>query len=93
MDVMVLAHEDDSDTWQAYWYARIIGIFHILVRHVGEQSTSTETWQVDFLYVHWFGQHTSSPTNCWSSKRLPHLGFLDSGDEDAYTFLDPQEVI
>ena len=31
-DVMVLAHEDNSDTWQAYWYACIIGIFHVMVR-------------------------------------------------------------
>jgi hypothetical protein len=45
-DVIVLAHEDDDPENNLkphpFWYARIIGIFHAQVRHVGPNSTSKE---------------------------------------------------
>ena len=30
-DIMVLAHEDESEGPHPYWYARIIGVFHVNV--------------------------------------------------------------
>ncbi|KAG1816767.1 uncharacterized protein BJ212DRAFT_1502252 [Suillus subaureus] len=40
-DVMVLAHEDENENLHPYWYARAIGIFHVLVQHNGPESQSS----------------------------------------------------
>jgi hypothetical protein len=31
-DVMLLSHEDDTSDPHPYWYARVIGVFHIFVQ-------------------------------------------------------------
>lgn len=41
-DIMVLSpeNEDENNDPHPYWYARIIGIFHAHVRHIGPDSKS-----------------------------------------------------
>jgi hypothetical protein len=90
-DIMVLAHEEDA-SWHPYWYARVLGIFHMMVEHVGPNSRRTESKQMDFLLVRWFGRHPGVASG-WAAKRLPRVGFLSAGDSGAFGFLDPQEVI
>jgi hypothetical protein len=34
---MIHSHEDEEDR-HPYWYGRIIGVFHALVRHIGPTS-------------------------------------------------------
>jgi len=89
---MVLAHEDESENPHPYWYARIIGIFHVMVRHTGPESRSTMPQRVEFLWVRWLGRDLSSPSG-WAAKRLPRIGFLDRDDSSAFGFLDPALVI
>ncbi|PCH41840.1 hypothetical protein WOLCODRAFT_86181, partial [Wolfiporia cocos MD-104 SS10] len=63
LDVMVLAHEDDQDhnaNTHPYWYARVIGIFHVMVEHTGIYSTSKRPCRMDFLWVRWFGRDLSA---------------------------------
>lgn len=97
-DIMVLAHEDDdvpvadSNSPEAYWYARIIGIFHTYVVHTGPESVTSDPQRMDFLWVRWFGQDPSHRSG-FRAKRLPRVGFIPSDDDGAFGFLDPQEVI
>ncbi|KAJ7085599.1 hypothetical protein C8R44DRAFT_901648 [Mycena epipterygia] len=92
-DLMVLAHEDDmASEAHPYWYARVIGIFHAEVRHVGPRSKSRKPVRMEFLWVRWFGRDLSYKAG-WKAKRLHRLGFIDSADGGAFGFLDPAEVI
>ncbi|KAI0261414.1 hypothetical protein BC834DRAFT_972687 [Gloeopeniophorella convolvens] len=92
-DIMVLAHEDDTeDNAHPYWYAHIIGIYHAYVRYKGSRATQTQ--RMEYLWVRWLGRdmrHRSGFSLC----RLPRVGFLPSNDPNynAFGFLDPAEVI
>jgi len=86
-DVMLPSFEDDSRT-HPYWYARVLGIYHANIFY--GQARKPE--RVDFLFVRWFGQDVewnSGPANL----RLGRVGFVPSGDIDAFGFLDPTLVI
>lgn len=95
-DFMVLAHEDDEDPStgsnepEAYWYGRIIGIFHALVNH--RDSATSQPQRMDFLWVRWFGADGTHRSGV-RAKRLPRIGFVDVDDGGAFGFVDPAEVI
>jgi hypothetical protein len=92
-DFMVLAHEDDDEnTAHPYWYGRIIGIFHAYVRHTGPASKTSDAQQIDFLWVRWHGRDPTYRSG-FKVKRLHRVGFIDSTDEGAFGFLDPNEII
>ncbi len=78
---------------QPYWYARVIGIFHALVSssHKGVQDRSLH--QMDFLWVRWFGMEPGRYRHGFHYARLPKIGFVESTDQYAFTFLDPAQVI
>ena len=90
-DVMVLANEDeDSENTHPYWYARVIGIFHAMVRRVGSATTFE---QMDFLWVRWYGFDTHARSG-FKARRLHQIGFLNSHeDTGAFGFIDPSDVI
>lgn len=90
---MVLAHEDDTNDAtnpHPYWYGQIIGVFHIFVKHMGPASKTTDFQRFDFLWVRWFGRDLSYRLG-FKAKCLPRIGFVNS--EDAFGFVDPQEII
>ncbi|KAH7918173.1 hypothetical protein BV22DRAFT_1025018, partial [Leucogyrophana mollusca] len=93
-DIMVLAHEDETDdNGHPYWYARVIKILHVMARHTGDASASeSEDHQMDVLFVRWFGRDTRTRTG-FASKRLPRIGFLQGDTSEAFGFLDPDQVI
>ncbi|KAJ7315108.1 hypothetical protein DFH08DRAFT_926901 [Mycena albidolilacea] len=92
-DVMVLSHEDEgSSNPHPYWYARVLGIFHADIGHLGPKSKSRRPKRMEFLWVRWFGRDLSHKSG-WKAKRLDRLGFIDSADPAAFGFLDPAEVI
>ena len=90
---MCASHEDeDAHHPHPYWYGRIIGIFHVLVCHIGLCLKSMEIQQVDFLWVRWLGRDLSCEGG-WTRKHLHRVGFLDANDDSAFGFLDPRLVI
>ncbi|KAJ7753919.1 hypothetical protein DFH07DRAFT_744109 [Mycena maculata] len=90
-DIMVLSHENEDDqNWHPYWYARVLGIFHADVRHVGPKAKSHKPVRMEFLWVRWFGRDLSFKAG-WKAKCLHRLGFEEP--EHAFGFLDPAEVI
>jgi hypothetical protein len=83
-NIMVLSHEDDpeQDGSQShpYWYARVIGIFHAEVKHVGPKSKSTQPQMMYFLHVRWYARE-SSYSGGWEAKRLHWLCFFPTNDD------------
>lgn len=92
---MVLSHDDDvglNTQLHPYWYAHVLGIFHIMAWYVGPNSQSSDMLRMDFLWVQWFGLDPDMRTG-WQARRLPAVGFIPETDPDAFGFLDPQEVL
>ena len=87
---MTLGHEDkDNGTkLHPYWYAKVLGIFHVNVRHLGRM----ETERMDFLWVHWFGRNLDHEGG-FATCRLHHIRLTDSKDFTSYRFLNPSDVL
>lgn len=90
-DVMVLSRESGPNA-HPYWYARILGVFHVRVVHLGPAATNRSVQHIEFLWVRWFGM---APGHRYGSKaaRLPKVGFVPDSDPLAFGFLDPSLVI
>lgn len=89
-DVMVLAHEDDHP----YWYAWILGVFHVNVVYTGNDTPSFNSpQQMDFVWVRWFGRDPNNYQSGWKVKRLHRLGFIPADEPGAFGFLDPRHLI
>ena len=91
-DIMVNSPETGPGA-QPYWYARVIGIFHAYVssNHPGVRGKMLHP--MDFLWVRWFGMEHDPYRHGFYHARLPKIGFVESSDEFAFTFLDPAQVI
>jgi hypothetical protein len=78
---------------QPYWYACVIGIFHavVLSSHPGVKTKSRS--QMEFLWVRWSGVEPGRYHHGFHLAQLPKIGFVESSDDYAFTFLDPGQVI
>ena len=90
-NIMVLSQEREPDA-HPYWYARIIGIYHTLLRH----ESSPDPIPLEFLFVRWYGLDLNRTSRFgWKMRRLPKIGFVpdDPNEESpAFGFLDPAVV-
>ena len=88
---MVLSHEDDPQA-HPYWYARVLGIFHLRVLHLDPSVMNRSVQHMEVLWIQWFGL---VPGHQFGSKmaRLPKIGFVPDMDPLAFGFLDPSLVI
>lgn len=89
---MVSSQEKEPDA-HPYWYTRIIGIYHTLVRH----KIPPDPIPIEFLFVHWYGLDLDRTSRSgWKMHRLPKVGFVpddpDAGSS-AFVFLNPAQVI
>ena len=94
-DIMINARDDPSNRgYHPFWYARVIGIFHVQVRYNQPRSD----WQrVEFLWVRWFGRsegtniRVSQPVN---QDQLDWVGFVtEEDDTETFGYLNPSDVI
>lgn len=94
-NIMMLSHEDDSEEvdWHPYWYGQVIGVFHVMVKHLGSWSKSSEPQRIDFLWVRWFGRENGVPLTSFDTLRLPRIGFVPDDDPRPFGFVDPNEVL
>jgi hypothetical protein len=85
---MVLSGETKPQ--HPYWYARILGIYHMDVWL--NTAGSMKMYQIEVLYVRWLAPLVGhrSGMNC---TRLPKVAFVEESDRDAFGFLDPSQVI
>ena len=87
--LMTLGHEDEEGAkWHPYWYAKVLGIFHVNVRRSGFM----ETERMEFLWVHWFGCDTDHKGG-FETCHLHRIGLMDSEDPTSYEFLNPSDVL
>jgi len=87
--LMTLGHKDEEGAkWHPYWYAKVLGIFHVNVRRSGFM----ETERMEFLWVHWFGCNTDHKGG-FETRRLHRIGLMDSEDPTSYEFLNPSDVL
>ena len=93
-DVMVNSPETGPDA-QPFWYARVIGIFHAMVSstHQDLEVLARSRHHMDFLWVRWFGKEPGRYRHGFQFGRLPKIGFVESTDDYAFTFLDPEQAI
>jgi hypothetical protein len=93
-DVMVTSPETGPNA-QPYWYARVIGIFHATVSstHPELEGMAQSRTHMDFLWVRWFGVEPGRYRHGSRFGRLPKIGFVESADKYAFTFLDPAQAI
>ena len=89
---MVMSPEKGPQV-QPYWYARVIGIFHALVSSSHPDVKNKSRVRMEFLWVRWFGVEPGRYRHGFHLARLPKIGFVESSDEYAFTFLDPGQVI
>lgn len=89
----MLQSPETQEGAEAYWYARVLGIYHANVWLENSQiHSASDIRKMDFLWVRWFGaepDYHSSFHHC----RLPKIGFVESTDEFAFGFVDPANVI
>ena len=92
---MVLSpeNEDENEDPHPYWYARILGIYHVNVCYIGSNCTvSRKPQHMEFLFVHWFGRDLTPKPGC-KAKHLIRLGFVPGNDKGAFGFIDLVQVI
>jgi hypothetical protein len=82
-DIMVLS--PDADPERPYWFARVVGIFHVNVMY-GDESRL-----MFFLWVRWFG-HDYTHKSGFKYRRLPRIGFVPDASRPM-GFVDPNDVI
>jgi hypothetical protein len=91
-DIMVKSPETRPQA-QPYWYARVIGIFHAMASSSHQEVNNKSMQRMNFLWVRWFGVEPGRYRHGFRYAHLPKIGFVESRDEYAFTFLDPAQVI
>jgi len=78
---------------EPYWYARVIGIYHanVWTEHPAIRG-GTNARRMDFLWVRWFGDEPGYRSG-FRKAHLPKIGFVESTDDFAFSFVDPANVI
>ena len=92
-DIMLMSHEDEgADSYHPYWYAGILGIFHINIKHTGPNSRTPHVQKIEVIFVRWFGRDSSYAAG-WSARHLHHVGFLSADSPGTFKFIDPFDII
>jgi hypothetical protein len=91
-DIMVVSPDSETNDTSPFWYARVLKIYHADVWTSHPDVRDHSTHSINFLWVRWFG---SEPGYNWgfNRARLPKIGFVESNDPFAFTFLDPAHVV
>ncbi|OBZ68468.1 Sulfite reductase [NADPH] hemoprotein beta-component [Grifola frondosa] len=92
-DVMGLVEiEGEQHGIHPFWYARVLGIFHVDVVYTGSGMLDFRSRRMDFLWVRWF-QVIDDVTINWSGLKMDLLRFVPMYDEDAFGFIDPADIL
>ena len=91
---MVLADDHDAK-FHPYWYGRVIGVFHAMVRFNSSRAKARQMQRVEFLWIRWYGIDCDSDTmkSTFEAKRMYQVGFLDGDSDEAFGFINPSDVL
>jgi hypothetical protein len=92
-NIMVLARDDDhTDKKHGFWYARVLGIYHMNVVYVGHGMVDYTPRRLDFLWVRWYQLETAEATG-WAARKLHRLLFPPMSTDHAFGFVNPADVL
>lgn len=78
-----------QDGTHPYAYARVLGIYRLDVLH---GPTMLDEVSMDVLWVRWFKIDKAHRAG-WKAKRLYRIKFAPAIEDDAFGFLDPNDII
>ena len=87
-NVMVLAPETICLYGHPFWYARVLGIYHVNVVYIGEGNTDFLPRRLEFLWVRWYELEDQPGIS-----RLDRLSLPPPSDSYSFGFLDPDDVL
>ncbi|KIJ43684.1 hypothetical protein M422DRAFT_252926 [Sphaerobolus stellatus SS14] len=90
-DIMLHARDEPSNPgYHPFWYARVIGIYHCLVR-----LRDTPNFQeIPLLWIRWFGRSDPRMRTAVNPNFMDQVGFVTAEDDtDMFGFIDPANVI
>jgi hypothetical protein len=91
-DIMLRSPVNEEGA-EPYWYARVLGVYHANIW--AENSVipgARNVRRMDFLWVRWFGEEPGYRSG-FCRARLPKIGFVESLDEFAFSFVNPADVV
>lgn len=93
-NVMVLTGigGQDPNIVHPFVYARVLGIYHVNAVYAGFGMTDYRPRRMDFLWVRWY-QRIETIHAGWGARRLDRLEFPAVGEENAFGFIDPADVL
>jgi len=78
---------------EPYWYARVLGVYHANVWVENSAIRGGRNVRpMDFLWVRWFGEEPGYRSG-FCQAHLPKIGFVESTDDFAFSFVDPANVV
>ena len=89
---VIVPSSDAAPDSHPFWYARVIGIFHANVQHVGRNSRDYRIQRMEFLWVRWLDVVPGHPFGRQHA-RLPKISLVPDSDESAFGFIDPADVL
>jgi hypothetical protein len=88
--IMLPSEETDKNRgYHPFWYAQVLGIFHVNARLVGEPRESTR--RIHFVWVKWFG-HCDEHKNGAPPRGLYKVGPA-RGDSVSTGIINPDDII
>jgi hypothetical protein len=91
-DIMLRSPVNEEGA-EPYWYARVLGVYHADVWTENlDIPGAGNVMPMDFLWVRWFGEEPDYRSGSCLA-RLPKIGFVESTDEYAFSFVDPASVV
>ncbi|KAI0357196.1 hypothetical protein OH77DRAFT_141434 [Trametes cingulata] len=85
-------HRTRQHSEPMFWYAKVLGIYHVNVLDYRTSTTATRPRRMEFLHIRWFGRDPDWRSG-WAAKRLDRVGYVPESDDGAFDFLDPDDVI
>ena len=95
-NIMLLADNpdatDSSLNLHHFLYARVLGAYHVNVVYTGPGMRDYQARRLDFLWVRWY-ETVDAASSGWSKSKLDSVRFPPMNAEDAFGFVDPNDVL
>src|SRR6267378_4650399 len=92
-NIMLLADNTNAiDCLHHFLYAQVLGAYHANVIYTGPGMYNYEAHCFDFLWVQWY-KVIDPKSSGWDNLRLDSVHFLPMNREDAFGFVDPNDVL
>ena len=81
-----------SEDGHPFAYARVLGIYHADIVHTVPGAPNSTAHTMEFLFVRWY-QRDDQYKSGFQHRRLHRLSLVPPDNDNAYGFLDPDDVI